>query len=203
MPRTIPLSLRRIGRRAAAMRRHLRQRGMSGLSLWPVAVLVGIVTGYVILGFLWAILRLEELIYGADQWAVHSHAATLDWWYVLLAPVCGGLVVGQLLRFAPGGRARGMDEVIQSAVLKAGRMSKRQGVVSGLCSIITLSSGGSTGREGPAVHIGAVIASWFSERLDASAVTARDILGCAAAAAVSASFNAPLAGALFALEVVL
>ncbi|MEM8843259.1 MAG: chloride channel protein, partial [Pseudomonadota bacterium] len=77
------------------------------------------------------------------------------------------------------------------------------GLASAAAALITLSTGGSTGREGPAIHLGAVMASWVSERIRASGVTARDILGCAAAAAVSASFNAPLAGALFALEVVL
>lgn len=204
MPRPIPrLSLRPLGSHAAALRGRLRQAGLSGLSLWPLAVIVGIVTGYVILGFLWLIARLEWLIYGAEAWTVHSHAATLDWWYLLLVPFCAGLVVGQILRIAPGRRARGIDEVIQSAALNAGRVDKRQGLASALAAVVTLSAGGSTGREGPAVHIGAVIASWVSERIGAGAVTGRDILGCAAAAAVSASFNAPLAGALFALEVVL
>ena len=181
----------------------LRGRGLSGLALWPIAVAVGIVTGYAVLGFMLAIDKLEQLFYGADMWTVHSHAATLAWWHLVLVPVAGGLIVGQILRLSPSRRARGIDEVIQSAALKAGRVDKRQGVASALAAVVTLSTGGSTGREGPAVHIGAVIASWVSERIGARAATARDILGCAAAAAVSASFNAPLAGALFALEVVL
>lgn len=204
MPRPDPRhSLRRASRRAAVLRRHFRQRGLSGLSLWPVAVLVGVVTGYFVLGFVWLIARLEWLAYGAEYVTVHSYAAGLPWWYLLLVPVCGGLVVGQILRFLPGRRPRGVDEVIQAAALNAGRVNVRQGAASGLAALVTLSTGGSTGREGPAVHIGAVIASWVSQRIGAGPITARDILGCAAAAAVSASFNAPLAGALFALEVVL
>lgn len=181
----------------------LRGKGLSGLALWPVAVAVGVVTGYAVLGFMLTITTLEGWVYGANFFTVHTHAATLDWWYLVLVPVAGGLAVGQILRLAPSRRARGIDEVIQSAALNAGRVNKRQGVASALAAVVTLSTGGSTGREGPAVHIGAVIASWVSERIDARAATARDILGCAAAAAVSASFNAPLAGALFALEVVL
>ena len=93
--------------------------------------------------------------------------------------------------------------MIEAAAIHGGRVDRRVGIASSLASLVTLSTGGSTGREGPAIYIGAVIASWVSDRLKASPVTARDILGCAAAAAVSASFNAPLAGALFALEVVL
>ena len=69
--------------------------------------------------------------------------------------------------------------------------------------MITLGMGGSSGREGPVVHLAAVISTWVSDRIDADGITGRDLLGCAVAAAVSASFNAPIAGALFALEVVL
>ena len=176
----------------------------SQLALWPISILIGVATGYAVLGFRLAILWLESTFYGAHSFSVHSHAATLDWWHLLLVPVLGGLVVGQILvRLSPSRRARGIDDVIQSAALNAGRVSKRQGVASALAALVTLSTGGSTGREGPAVHIGAVIASWVSDKLRAPPITARDILGCAAAAAVSASFNAPIAGAIFALEVVL
>lgn len=176
----------------------------SQLALWPVAIAVGVATGYAVLGFRQAIFAIEEILYGANDLTLHTHAAGLPWWQLLLIPVLGGLIVGQILtRIAPSGTARGIDDVIQSAALNAGRVSKRQGLASALAAMVTLSTGGSTGREGPAVHIGAVIASWASDRLNAPPIAARDILGCAAAAAVSASFNAPIAGALFALEVVL
>ncbi|MEM0989982.1 MAG: chloride channel protein [Pseudomonadota bacterium] len=172
--------------------------------IWPVAVFVGVATGYAVLGFRYLIYEFESLAYGADHLTIHSHAATLDWWHLILVPVIGGLIVGQIVtRLSPSGRARGIDEVIEAAALKGGLVGKRQGVASALAALVTLSTGGSSGREGPAVHIGAVIASWVSRRLKAPPITARDILGCAAAAAVSASFNAPIAGALFALEVVL
>lgn len=185
------------------------------LALWPVAIIVGIATGYAVLGFRYLIWVIERTVYQAEgetgfgdagtfAWSLHTHAATLDWWHVLLIPVVGGLVVGQIItRLSPSRRARGIDEVIQSAALNAGKVGKRQGLASALAALVTLSTGGSSGREGPAVHIGAVIASWVSEKLNAAPITSRDILGCAAAAAVSASFNAPIAGAIFAMEVVL
>ena len=77
------------------------------------------------------------------------------------------------------------------------------GIASVFASIITLGTGGSSGREGPVVHLAGLISTWVSDRIKASGLTSRDLLGCAVAAAVSASFNAPIAGALFALEVVL
>jgi len=199
------LSPSRLRRRLNAARRLVGARGLAGkMLLWPVAILVGVLTSYAVLGFLYLIRGIEDIVYGAKGADLHSHAATLDWWHIVLVPVIGGLVVGQIVtRLSPSGRARGIDDVIEAAALKSGRVDRRQGAASALAALVTLSTGGSTGREGPAVHIGAVIASWISDRLKATPITARDILGCAAAAAVSASFNAPIAGALFALEVVL
>ena len=77
------------------------------------------------------------------------------------------------------------------------------GLVSTLVSLLTLTTGGSTGREGPVVHLAAVISTWISNFMNAENISARDLLGCAVAAAVSASFNAPIAGTLFALEAIL
>ncbi|MEO1458180.1 MAG: chloride channel protein [Pseudomonadota bacterium] len=177
---------------------------MSGLLLWAVALVVGVVTGYAVTAFRSAIPFLQEIFYGASDEVIHSVAADLPWYLVLPVPVLGGLVVGLILTaFTADGKARGVADVIRAAAVRRGCVERGPGFASAAASLVTLSTGGSTGREGPAVHIGAVIASWVSQKLRVDELSARDILGCAAAAAVSASFNAPLAGALFALEVVL
>ncbi|MEM6729217.1 MAG: chloride channel protein, partial [Pseudomonadota bacterium] len=93
--------------------------------------------------------------------------------------------------------------VIEGAALKEGRVEVKAGLASAVASMITLSSGGSTGREGPVVHLAGVISTKVSNLIRADGITGRDLLGCAVAAAVSASFNAPIAGALFALEIIL
>lgn len=197
--------LRRLRAGAWQLRHRLRRQDVrSQLTLWPIALVIGIVTGYAIIGFRVGILWLEALFYGASDEVIHSVAADLPWYVVLTVPIMGGLAVGLILTWlTPDARPRAVDAVIEAAAIGAGRVDRKVGVASGLAALITLSTGGSTGREGPAVHIGATIASWVSDRLAAPPITARDILGCAAGAAVSASFNAPLAGALFALEVVL
>ncbi|MEM0944151.1 MAG: chloride channel protein [Pseudomonadota bacterium] len=185
---------------------HTRRSGVpvSMAVLWPIAVALGVATGYAVIVFRWAIASLQTLFYGTDDVLLHSHAASLPWFVVLFLPVLGGLVVGVILsRFTPDAKARGVADVIQAAAIRGGKIERGPGLASASAALVTLSTGGSTGREGPAIHLGAVLASWVSERLNCSGVTARDILGCAAAAAVSASFNAPLAGALFAMEVVL
>ena len=88
-------------------------------------------------------------------------------------------------------------------LLNNGKINQGGGIASAFASLITLGSGGSSGREGPVVHLAAVISGWVCNKVQIDTVSNRDLLGCAVAAAVSASFNAPIAGALFALEVVL
>jgi CIC family chloride channel protein len=183
----------------------IRAEGPSKLQFWFIALIVGIVSGYAAVAFMTAIDVLQTFLYGTeDPRQLHSFAATLPWWWVLLLPALGGLVVGYILvRFTPDARVRGPAEVIQASAMKEGRVERRAGLASAAASLITLSSGGSSGREGPVVHMVGMIAGWVSNRLNADGVTGRDLLGCAVAAGVAASFNAPLAGALFAMEVVL
>lgn len=179
-------------------------RATAHLTFWLTALAVGVAAGYAAIGFRLAISLLQGLLYGADDATIHSHAADLDPLVVIVIPILGGLATGWVLRtFTADGKAPGVADVIHAAALRDGRVDLRAGGAAATAALITLSSGGSTGREGPVVHLAAVIASWTSERLKLHDLSARDILGCAAAAAVSASFNAPLAGALFALEVVL
>ncbi|MEO0359551.1 MAG: chloride channel protein [Pseudomonadota bacterium] len=171
---------------------------------WSIALVVGVASGYMAVGFRLAIDVLQTLFYGADNETIHSYAAGLDPWLIFFIPVLGGLAVGLILqRFTPNARVLSVSDVIAAAHLRDSRVNRKQGLASAAASLITLSTGGSTGREGPVVHLAAVIAAWVDDKLDRHGVTARDILGCAVAAAVSASFNAPIAGALFALEVVL
>ena len=175
------------------------------LSFWFIALVIGAASGLAAIAFRFAIFRLQAAVYGAeDVNTLASFARTLPWIWVLMIPVLGGAVVGIILqKFTPDGRVRSVADVIEGAALRDGRVERKAGFASALCSWITLSTGGSTGREGPVVHIAAMLASWVSNRLRLDGITARDLMGCAVAAAVSASFNAPIAGALFALEVVL
>jgi len=183
----------------------LRHRGPSQIQFWFIALAIGIAAGFAALGFRKAIDLLQSTLYGTeDVQHLHSYAQHLPWYWILLIPVFGGLIVGVILHhFTPDGRVRAVADVIEGAALSDGRVEKREGLASIAASLITLGSGGSSGREGPVVHMAGVISTWVCTRINADGVTGRDLLGCAVAAAVSASFNAPIAGALFALEVVL
>ena len=183
----------------------LRHKGPSQVQFWFIALAVGIAAGFAALFFRKGIDWLQRSIYGVeDPRMLHSFAEGLPWFLILVVPIIGGLVVGLILHwFTPDGRVRAVADVIEGAALADGRVEQKAGLASALASLITLSSGGSTGREGPVVHLAAVISSRVSDWIRADGITGRDLLGCAVAAAVSASFNAPIAGALFALEVVL
>ncbi|MCR8546192.1 chloride channel protein [Salipiger sp. P9] len=183
----------------------LRHKAPGQMTFWLIALVVGAAAGFSAVLFRFAINSLQAFLYGTeDVNTLASFAETLPWVWVLLIPVCGGLAVGLIVQFlTPDGRVRSVSDVIEGAALTDGRVEKKAGIASVLCSWITLSTGGSTGREGPVVHIAAMISSWVSNLLRVDGITGRDLLGCAVAAAVSASFNAPIAGALFGLEVVL
>lgn len=177
--------------------------------LWLLGGLVGAVAGIATLGFRQAILTVQHLAFQERSEHLASAVATLPHWWVLIAPLSGGIVVAILLFIANRSgalkdtRSHGVADVIEARALSSGRIGFRAGVYSVAIASVTLGTGGSAGREGPAVHLGASIASVFSRRLNLTARDSRTLLACGAAAAVAASFNAPLAGMVFALEVVL
>jgi CIC family chloride channel protein len=183
----------------------LKLEGPGRIQFWFIALLIGIAAGFAALFFRKGIDWLQITMYGtSDPQHLHSFAETLPWYMILLIPTCGGAVVGLILtRFTDNGRVRSVAEVIEGAALNNGRVEKKAGLASAAASMITLGTGGSSGREGPVVHLAGVIATWISDKIGADGITGRELLGCAVAAAVSASFNAPIAGALFAMEVVL
>ncbi len=185
--------------------RVMRRRGPSQIQFWFIALAIGVAAGFMALGFRKAIRALQAYVYDTeDILLLHSHAEKLPWFLILIIPIIGGLIVGVILhKFTDDGRVRSVADVIEGAALTNGRVEGKAGIASFFASLITLSTGGSSGREGPVVHMAGVISTWVSDRIHADGITGRDLLGCAVAAAVSASFNSPIAGALFALEVVL
>lgn len=173
------------------------------LLLGLLAVLVGASVGWAVTGFREAISLVQSVFFGTGDERLYSHAAELPWWQILLAPMLGGLLVGLAVRhLMPGGRPQGVSHVMEAAAMKGGRMSLRAGVVAAVTSAASIGVGASVGREGPAVHLGATLGAFFAGKLHLSRNLSRSLLGCGVAAAVAASFNAPIAGALFAHEVV-
>lgn len=168
-----------------------------------LAVLLGVVGGGSAVAFREAISAVQWMAFGFSGERLASHARSLPWWWILAATTGGGLVVGLLVRWImPGRRPQGVAEVIEASALRGGRMSARAGLGAAVVSAVSLGTGASTGREGPVVHLGASLSALLAARLRLGRSLAQTLLGCGVAAAVAASFNAPIAGVFFALEVV-
>ncbi|MEM7412242.1 MAG: chloride channel protein [Myxococcota bacterium] len=130
-------------------------------------------------------------------------ARRLPWYWSVALPAIGGLIVGPLIYFfAREAKGHGVPEVMAAVALRGGIMRPRVVGVKALASAISIGSGGSVGREGPIVQIGSALGSSIGQLLKLPPAQLRTIVGCGAAAGVSATFNAPIAGALFAAEVV-
>jgi len=173
------------------------------LILAVLALIAGGLVGGLIVGFRLLIGIIQTLFFGDETELLATHLSGLSWVHVLLPPVIGGLLVGLFIHFVmPGRRSQGVAEVIEASAFAKGYMSLRTGLMAALVSALSLGAGASVGREGPAVHLGASFSAWVARRLRLTETLSRTILGCGVAAAVAASFNAPIAGALFAHEVV-
>ncbi len=201
---------RNIARLRIWLRRTRRRApGLALARLWFFAILIGVAAAYGVIAFRMTIDAVSLIAFGRKEGMIVSGAASLAFERAWAAPVIGGLVVAAILYLAErlkwldGGRPQGVADVIEARAVKDGRVSLRAGVVSAIVAAISLGSGASAGREGPAVHLGATIASVLERWFAFSAKDRRTLLGCGAAAAVSASFNAPIAGVLFALEIIL
>ena len=125
-------------------------------------------------------------------------------WFVVLAPVIGGLIYGPLVaRFAPEARGHGVPEVMLAVNRLGGRIRPQVPVVKSLASAICIGSGGSVGREGPIVQIGSALGSVTGQLFGLQESQLRLLVACGAAGGISATFNAPIAGVFFALELIL
>ena len=124
-------------------------------------------------------------------------------YYVILLPAAGGLLVGIIIRYlANEVKGEGPPEVIEAYSVKGGRIHWKVTPFKILASAISIGSGGSVGREGPIVQIGASAGSSIAQFFKLNDEWVKTLLLCGAAGGISATFNAPLAGIIFALEVV-
>ncbi|MBF0380519.1 MAG: chloride channel protein [Magnetococcales bacterium] len=169
-----------------------------------MAVVIGVVVGYGAILFRTLIEIFQHMFMGSGQENVVEILAGLEWWWIILMPVIGGAIIGPLVHFFfPGSRGHGVPEVMSAVALHGGKMNLRDGLGKMVACSLSIGSGGSVGREGPVVHLGATLASVFGTKLELSTRHLRVMVGCGAAAGIAASFNAPIAGVMFALEVIL
>jgi CIC family chloride channel protein len=130
-------------------------------------------------------------------------ARHLAWYWRIAIPAAGGLLVGPLIYvFAREARGHGIPEVMKAVAVRGGVIRARIVGVKALASALTIGTGGSAGREGPIVQIGSAFGSTIGQWFNLNAAGVRTLVGCGAAAGISATFNAPIAGAIFAAEII-
>ena len=168
-----------------------------------VAALVGVIGGFGAIVFRWLVQFFQAFAIGHGENVVEL-LADVSWWRRLLLPAVGALIVGPLVHFgAREAKGHGVPEVIGAVVFKDGVIRPVVAAVKILASAVTIAFGGSVGREGPIIQIGAAMASSIGQWLRFSPQRLRTLIGCGAAAGIAATFNAPIAGAIFALEIIL
>ena len=124
--------------------------------------------------------------------------------WVILSPVLGGLAVVYLVeRFAPEAKGHGVPEVMDAIYYKRGNIRGVVAVIKSLASALSIGSGASVGREGPIIQIGSALGSAFSKAIGLSTGQKITLLSAGAGAGIAATFNTPLGGVLFAVEILL
>jgi chloride channel protein, CIC family len=124
--------------------------------------------------------------------------------WVILSPVLGGLAVVYMVeRFAPEAKGHGVPEVMDAIYYKRGNIRGGVAVIKSLASALSIGSGASVGREGPIIQIGSALGSAFSKAIGLSTGQKITLLSAGAGAGIAATFNTPLGGVLFAVEILL
>ncbi len=181
------------------------RRRLSGVDALPqlalLGLLSGLITGGVILLFRFAIeWPLKNFLPGHDSEAFES----LDWVTRGLLPLLGAIALGLFLhRLAVQDRKVGIVHVMERLNYHQGYISIRSAIVQFIVGVGTVITGQSAGREGPAVHLGAAFSSLMGQWMRLPNNSIRTLVACGCAAAISASFNTPIAGVIFAMEVVM
>ncbi|MBD8077920.1 chloride channel protein [Cellulosimicrobium arenosum] len=194
-------------------RDHLLDDARTGTGAAVVlSVVVGAVTGVCAVGFRWLITHATLLFTGTTDLAAtgigtHPGHAGVPWlgpWFIVLVPAVGGLVYGPVVyRWAREARGHGVPEVMLAVAHHGGRIRPRVAAVKAFASAVCIGSGGSVGREGPIVQIGSALGSSVGQLARMPADRLRTLVAAGGAAGIAATFNAPVAGVLFALELIL
>ncbi len=168
-----------------------------------LAIVIGIIGGYGAILFRNAISFFEQLFFRSGHVDL-AYLEALPWQVKLFVPAIGGLIVGPIIYFfAREAKGHGVPEVMEAIILKGGAIRPRVVFAKIIASAVSIGSGGSVGREGPIVQIGSAAGSVIGQIIKVRGSQLRTLVACGAAAGIAGTFNAPIAGAIFSLEILL
>jgi len=181
----------------------------SRFGLFVIAVLTGVGAGlgavvfrYLIYFFTW--LFTGHAQFGQAGYTGSSHLPWLGLAFFVVIPVIGGIIYGPLIyRYAREARGHGVPEVMLAVAENGGRIRPQVSAVKAVASAVCIGAGGSVGREGPIVQIGSALASSLGQWVRMPENRMRILVACGAAGGISATFNAPITGVFFGVEIVL
>jgi CIC family chloride channel protein len=179
-----------------------RALGGPTVFLLVLAALIGVAGGYGAILFRYLIILVNHLAFpggiGLEQ------LSETAWYWLVLPPAVGGLIVGPLVYLlAREAKGHGVPEVMDACANLGGRIRPRVAAVKILASAVSIGTGGSVGREGPIVQIGSAVGSSAGQLFGFSGERLKVLVATGAAAGIAATFNAPIAGVLFAIEIIL
>jgi len=168
-----------------------------------VALIIGVLAGFGAIAIRLLIREISDFAFPGEETLLENIIQT-PWYIKISVPIIGGLIVGPIIHFfAPEAKGHGVPEVMQSIILRGGIIRPRVALVKAIASAVTIGTGGSVGREGPIIQIGSSLGSTVGQFFNVHGNRIKTLVGCGAAAGIAAAFNAPIAGALFAVEIIL
>ncbi len=166
------------------------------------AVFIGLLGGYGAVLIQYTIKLFQELFWQGSFSL--ERIGMVPWYWKIAVPTFGGIVVGLVIRFmAKEAKGHGVPEVMEAIALRNGIIRPRVVLAKLFASAVYIASGGSVGREGPVIQIGSAVGSTVGQFLKVNPKRMRTFVACGAASGIAAAFNAPVAGALFAVEIIL
>jgi len=162
-----------------------------------IAILIGLLTGLVIGIYDRALLYFSTLFGMQRGFSVHEFPP----YYIMFMPALGGLIVGMLSHFLMK-RRYGVDGLIETVAIRGARLNLTDSLLEVFASIISISSGGSLGKEAPGIVGGAWTGALVGRVMKSPEKRLQTLLGCGAAGGIAAVFSAPLAGVVFVVEVI-
>ena len=172
------------------------------LRLTLLAILIGFVAGLASILFKFMIHFFQNQFWRAES--ILEGVAQQPWFLTILIPTLGGLIISPIIFYgAKEAKGHGVPEIMEALIFRGGRIPNRVAAVKALASSICIASGGSSGREGPIVQVSASLASTIGKFFKVKERGLKTLVAAGAGAGIGATFNAPIAGALFAVEVIL
>ena len=166
-----------------------------------LSIIIGVLAGYGNLIFRFLISFIQREVFGNSDEAMLYILENQPFYKILLAPAIGGFIIGLLSLFFKSAKGHGVPDVIKAVILGK-KISPFVAIIKTISSSITIGTGGSAGREGPIIQIGAALGSGVAQMLKFSGNRLRTLLACGASGGLAATFNAPMGGAMFASEII-